>query len=444
MLRDWRYLLLHTISVTFVTARIVASYLWVLFIERLLDLRVDPERLSALHARNAALYLRTAQRLKGGMIKVGQFISTRVDVMPIEWVRGLAMLQDRVDPEPYTTIRTRLAEELGRPPEQVFASIEERAVAAASFGQVHRGRLPDGTEVAIKVQHRDIARTLEVDLAIFRGAVAVLGKAVGVTVDISRVYAEIAHALREELRYDREAEHATLARQLLGDDKTVVIPRIYTQYCTSRLIVMDFIRGEKVTDVDAMRRLGVSPGEVIRIVIKTYVKQIYVDGFFQSDPHPGNLFFIPPSDDVPFVRIGIVDFGQSKRIPSEVHEALRQAVFCVIFRNLEGFMQALIRLGLIGPEHIYAAHQLIDVFSDQIKVGAPSEFNSLDFVASGRAIANFLRQVEGLQIPNDLVLYGRTLGLLHGLATSLDKDVSIFELAAPYFLGAGTGTRGAA
>ena len=196
----------------------------------------------------------------------------------------------------------------------------------------------------------------------------------------------------------------------------------------ARVLTLSFVEGYKISDVEKMHALGVSPSEVLELVIGAYCKMIYVDGFFQSDPHPGNLFFMPGP------RIGIVDFGQSKHIPRRVHDGLRRGAFAAVTHDHEGLVDALIELGLIKTRDRHLFLDVIDKVSIRIPTGSPDEVNKLDFEEVREWVVSLLAKIEGVRVPNDLVLYGRTISLLHGLATRLDPNINVFRVAAPYLM----------
>jgi predicted unusual protein kinase regulating ubiquinone biosynthesis (AarF/ABC1/UbiB family) len=421
--------------------RISASYGWLLFLQRVLEMPVEPAHIEALHRRNAHLYRKAAERLKGATIKLGQLLSARVDVVPMACVEELRQLQDSVEPEPYAYVAAQIEKELGQPPEVLFSRIEPQALAAASFGQVHRAWTREGEAVAVKVQHAHVRESLAIDLFCFGVLVSIFGPLFP-QLHLKQINDEMEDALRRELRYDEERAAGERVRANFAGDARVVVPKSYPALSSRSVLTTAFIEGYKVNNLDAIRARGVEPAEVLRVVIDAFTRQIYVHGFFQSDPHPGNLFFIPAaahenSEDgspPPPFQIGIIDFGQSKEIPAEFKGHLRKSVLGVVMRDEGLLVEGTMAMGVIGPKDAQVMRELVAHFSDKIQTGSAEEWNSLDYHEMSRQLWTFLDRVEELHIPADLVLYGRTLGILHGLATEMGAGLNVFEVARPHLM----------
>lgn len=431
-----RFLWGHTTVLVWVLLQISLSYGWLLFLLRVLEWEVPQEKIGALHQRNARRYRLAAEKLKGATIKIGQIISTRVDLTPPECVEELRQLQDSVEPEPYDYIAGQIEAALGAPPEQLFARFDREALAAASFGQVHRARTHDGHEVAVKVQHAHIHESLAIDLFCFNTLGHLFGPLFPL-LHIQQINAEMDGALRAELRYEEERRSAERVRENFAQDPRVVVPRTFPELCSQSVLTTAFLEGYKVNDMEALARHQIQASEVLKLVVDAYIRQIYVHGFFQSDPHAGNLFVLPPhsaSNDSDQLRIGIIDFGQSKEISPEVQKNLRRAVLGVVLKDEDLFLEGLLAMEVIGQRDIPVMREIVEHFSDKISTGSAAEWNNMDYKQMSALLWSFLDRVEELHIPADLVLYGRTLGLLHGLATELDAGFNVFEVARPHLM----------
>lgn len=429
---DYWYAVKHALLLSAMVARFVLRYAYVIFRERVLEAPLAAEQLRALNVKTAHQYVALAMKLKGGTIKLGQFLSSRADVVPKELVEILRQLQDQVEPAPFYYVQQVIESQFEMPLDALFASFETQALAAASFGQVHRATLQDGQQVVVKVLHRDIERSVAIDLAIFRVAVFFFARFFP-KFHIDRIYDEIADTTRDELDYEREADNAERVRRNLIEDKRIRVPQIYRDYCRTKVLTLEDISGLRVDDRALILAHGGNPTDVLRAIIGAYCKQIYVDAFFQSDPHPGNLFFYPQTAGQGPL-IGIIDFGQAKEIPEQIHRNLRRAVLAVLQKDAESFMQAFVDLGIIESADIATIRRIVLQLASQVKQGTTAEVMKIDYEKLAAEIMQALRDLDALSIPNDLVLYARTLGLLHGLAFKLDPHLSIFEVAAPYIL----------
>jgi len=424
----------HVFILSWVMSRLLVRYSYVIFREILLEIPIAKEKLSALHRKTAHEFVHAAMDLKGGLIKVGQFLSARADVVPAEIVSILGQLQDRVTPAPYTYVAETFFAAFGESPETVFASFSREAVAAASLGQVHRATTKEGEAVMVKILHHNIKRSLAVDLTMIRIAAFLLGRLFS-KFNIERMVDEIVEVTKMETDYTHEAKSAERVRQNLLHDTRVRVPRVIWKYCRPTVLCLEDITGARIDDLYFIKQSGGSVREVLTAVISAYAQQIYVDGFFQCDPHPGNLFYYPPrADGTPGPLVGIIDFGQSKEIPMEVHHNLRRAVLAVIQRDEEGFLAAMVNLSVLDTAELPKVRGVVQKLGAQLKTGSASEVMSMNFEALARDVVTALRDLDALTLPNDLILYGRTLGLLHGLAFKLDPDLPIFEVAAPYLM----------
>ncbi len=431
-MKDFAAMCAHVATLSWLMLRFIARYAYVIFRARVLELPVPGPALAALNEKTAREYVRAAMVLKGGTIKVGQFLSARADVLPRELIDILSELQDRVTPAPFAEVALVLRAEYGREPDAVFASIEHNALAAASFGQVHRAVTHQGERVVVKVLHRQIKRSLAVDLAIFRVAVFFFSRLFP-RFSLDVIYDGIAEATLHELDYAREADSAERVRKGLALDPRVRVPRVIREYCRPRVLCLEDVTGDRLDDPAHLVAIGLSPREVLKAIVGAYCQQIYVEGFFQSDPHPGNLFCYRPGTAGEAI-IGIIDFGQAKEMSPAIHTALRKGVLAVIRRDADMFLEAMVEMGVIESADTGVVRVVVERLGAQLHTGAVSEVMNIDFEALSRDVLRALRDLEALTLPADLMLYGRTLSLLNGLAFRLDPDMPVFEIAAPYLL----------
>jgi predicted unusual protein kinase regulating ubiquinone biosynthesis (AarF/ABC1/UbiB family) len=432
MMLDLLYFVRRATAVFLVIGRIVMRHLWIAYRTSVLQRPLTAHQWQASNVRSATEFVAAAIRLKGGLIKVGQFLSARADVFPMEVLQILARLQDRVDPAPFAEVSLSLQAELaGRL--HLVAAIDPTCLAAASFGQVHRAQLLDGRDIVFKVQHRRIERSLAIDIVILRAAFALFG-AFSARMYVNTVLKEIASAMRRELDYVQEADNCRRIGAIFAHNATVVIPEVIPELCTRRILALSYIDGVKITDVDRLRAAGIDPRALMEIVTEAYCLQMYSAGFFQCDPHPGNLFGLPGP------RLAIVDFGLAKTIPPPILVGLRRALFGVLNHDGDGFAQGLVLLGVIREHDRPTIMPMVHKLFAHIHTGSSREVKELqrEIVANAREvyqdIRSVLSKVEQVTIPQDLVLYGRAISLLQGLATQIAPEMEIFTVMMPHML----------
>jgi len=412
---------------------------------RMMARRLQPPdmeaRWAAFHRDAARRVYDAAVELQGLILKGCQFLGSRADVLPAEAVEVLSALQDRVPPRPFSTVRSVVETELGRPLESVFDLFGERPIASASLAQVHEARRKDGTRVAVKVQYPEIAARVHSDLANLRA----LFRAVGVLerdLDLMPLVEELGVQVPYELDFEREGRTAERVASFFAHRGDVAVPGIHWDLTRRRVLVMDYVWGIKVSDAPALRAAGVDTDRLMQTLVEAYCEQILGHGVFHADPHPGNLLVQPGRGPDGGPRLVFLDFGLAKELPADFRARIVTFARALLTGDAPGMGRALVDLGFEtrrgGPEALETiAHALLDV------AVALRHRASLDPEAVRRAgaeIPRLVRENPVVRIPSHLVLVGRVVGLLSGLGRTLDARVDMVRTVLPYALGTAGGS----
>ncbi len=381
---------------------------------------VKPRDWELQHQRSANRVLETAASLGGALIKACQFASTCPDLLPAVYIRTLAPLQDRMPPRSWHEIEMAITRELGQPPTEVFAQIEREPVAAASIAQVHRARLHDGREVAVKVRYPDIENLVATDLAVLEQIVKAVARLVP-AIQLQPIVDYLKETLPLELDFTREAESMASLRAALAHRADALVPAVIPDLSTQHLIVMDYIHGIKITDREALEQAGISPHEVAWLLNDLYADQMLHLGILHADPHPGNLLVQPGP------RLVLLDHGLTVSLAPSLVDSLRQLVQALTSGEFDGVSGALAQAGmrLEGEMDITTLLNLVGVLLGKDQAGESGE--DVDAVDVGMQIGKSIGT-----IPTDLLLVGRVLGMLDGITKQLDPGMDTLEIVAHY------------
>lgn len=410
----------------FIALRIIVSYRAGHFFGLFLPSQKKAARLKKLHRKNAALIREKALEMKGVMIKVGQFLSSRIDFLPDEYIEELSQLQDQIPPHDFEEIRQRIIDELGSAPEDIFSEFEKEPLAAASLGQVHRAVLKDGREAAVKVQYPGIEKIIETDIKMFEVLINMMHGRMG-WINLRVLHEEFSKIVRAELDYVQEGRNAERFRQNFIGDERVVIPMVYWEFSRGKVLTLEFVGGTKITECAAIKASGMDCRKLVGLVAETYAKMIFVHGFFHGDPHPGNIFV---SEGPTLV---FVDFGMVQAIPDSIKKNLRRYANAIVENDTAGIVEAIESLGFLieGADYTAIANVTQDLI-DKYRYSTPDELKSLTVDDIGEEIDNVRSVIDNFQVPNYFILLGRTIGMLNGMAYRLNPEVNIIEIAKPY------------
>jgi predicted unusual protein kinase regulating ubiquinone biosynthesis (AarF/ABC1/UbiB family) len=359
-------------------------------------------------------------------IKIGQSLGTRGDLLPLAYVKELALLQDQVPPFSTTEAYARIESELGRELREAYAEIDAEPVASASLGQVYRARLHTGQEVAVKVQRPNLPQIINFDIAILRRLVHFINRFLpqaNQNADWEGMLREFTVTVYEEMDYVREGHNADRFRANFRDWRAIRVPKIYWSHTSARVLTMEFIRGTKVVDIEGLRARRISPVKVNRLLVRTYLKQLLEDGFFHADPHPGNLLVMDSG------HLAFFDFGMTGKISPRLQSQMIDAFFHVVGRDVHGLAQDLINLNFlkpgVDPELIRPVVEGLFQHYLNLKLGEVN-FKELTY-----DLAEVMYEYP-FRLPANFTYVIRALMTLEGIGIVTDPEFSFFDTAKPY------------
>jgi predicted unusual protein kinase regulating ubiquinone biosynthesis (AarF/ABC1/UbiB family) len=377
--------------------------------------------------KKQAIWLsRSLVNLGPTFIKIGQALGTRADLLPLAYVKELSTLQDQVPAFSTAEAFARIEFELGRSLQDCYAEIDSEPVASASLGQVYRARLSSGEEVAVKVQRPDLEHIISFDVAILYRLVKFTDRffpRANENADWEGMLREFHTTIFEEMDYVKEGRNADRFRYNFRTWNVIRVPKIYWSHTSRRVLTLEFVRGTKVTDVEALRARRMSAVKVNRLLVRTYLKQLLEDGFFHADPHPGNLLVLDSG------HLAFFDFGMVGRITPKLQSQMIGAFFHVLARDVHGLGQDIINLNFlkpgVDPETVRPVVESLFKLYLNLKLGEV-KFKELTY-----DLAEVVYEYP-FRLPANFTYIMRALMTLEGIGIVTDPEFSFFETAKPY------------
>lgn len=358
-------------------------------------------------------------------VKLGQLASTRSDLLPDPIVQELVKLQDQVPPFSSDTAKGIIEQELDASIQDVFSWFEDSPVAAASIGQVHIGKLKTGEDVAIKIQRPGAIQMIGRDLEILRDLTALAEKSWTWVkrYQIARLVEEFAKSMRAELDYTQEGRNTERIALQFQNDSTICIPQIYWQYTSTRVMTMEYVEGISLSHRDELVDKGYDLKKIAERLVESILHQIFIEGFFHADPHPGNLLVRKDGS------LAFLDFGMVGRLSDEMKDHLSSLIISLMRKNTDSMVRAILKLGLMPEDgDIRELRKDLDLLREQ--------YYDIPFaeISMGKALNDLfgIAQRHTIMIPPDLTLLGKSLLTMEGVIEKLDPSLSIVDMAEPF------------
>ncbi|MBD2593598.1 AarF/ABC1/UbiB kinase family protein [Nostoc spongiaeforme FACHB-130] len=375
--------------------------------------------------RRRAVQLRELlTRLGPAYIKIGQALSTRPDLVPPTYLEELTRLQDQLPPFPNEIAYQFIEEELGAPPEDIYVELSAQPIAAASLGQVYKGKLKTGEEVAVKVQRPDLRERITIDLYILRRIAGWVQRNVKrVRSDLVGILDELGDRIFEEMDYVHEGENAERFFQLYGHIRDIYIPKIYWEYTNRRVLTMEWINGTKLTQTAEIEAQGIDARYLIEVGVQCSLRQLLEHGFFHADPHPGNLLATPDG------KLAYLDFGMMSEIQPPQRYGLIEAIVHVVNRDFEGLAQDYVKLDFLTPDTDLTP--IIPAFSRVFADAQGASVAELNIKSITDELSALMYEYP-FRVPPYYALIIRSLVTLEGIAIFIDPNFKVLSEAYPY------------
>ncbi len=369
-------------------------------------------------------------------VKLGQLLSTRPDLLPADYIDALSELQAKVPPVAWSEVEILLRKQLRKPLEETFAKIDPRSVAAGSIAQTHRATLKNGQEVALKVQRPGIDKVVPQDIAIIKGLADLVSRTeFGQDYDVMALAEEFTNALQAELDFTQEASYTDQLRRNLSrsrwfDPTQIVVPAIYWELTTEKLMVMEWLEGKPILDAQfSAEQNGEDSGnekkkrqEITTLLFRAFFQQLYVDGFFHADPHPGNLFYLQDG------RVALLDCGMVGRLDPRTQQILTEMLLAIVDLDAQRCAQLTLQLSESGQPIILS--RLENDYDRMLRKYYNLSISQINFSEVFYEILELARN-NRVRLPSNMGLYSKCLANLEGVARTFNPEVNLLDEIKP-------------
>jgi predicted unusual protein kinase regulating ubiquinone biosynthesis (AarF/ABC1/UbiB family) len=374
--------------------------------------------------KRARQLIKILTKLGPAYIKIGQALSTRPDVVPPTYLEELTTLQDKIPSFPNEVAFRFIKEELGQPPTAIYAELSPQPIAAASLGQVYKGRLKTGEEVAVKVQRPDLNRRITLDIYIMRTIAGWIQDNIKqVRSNLRAIIDELAERIFEETNYNQEGRNADKFQELYGYIEEIHVPKIYWEYTGKRVLTMEWIDGTKLTDIEAVQAQGIDATHLVEVGVECSLRQLLEHGFFHADPHPGNLLAMADG------RLAYLDFGMMSRIKPYQRYGLIEAVVHLVNRDFEALSQDYVKLDFLTPD--VDLKPIIPALANVFGNALGATVAELNFKSITDQMSAMMYEFP-FTVPAYYALIIRSMVTLEGIAIGIDPNFKVLSKAYPY------------
>ncbi|MGB3511911.1 MAG: AarF/ABC1/UbiB kinase family protein [Microcoleaceae cyanobacterium] len=381
---------------------------------------------SATVRRHRAEWLvKTMLDLGPTFIKIGQSLSTRADLLPTEYVEELGKLQDQVPPFDTTEAIGIIESELGNSLYSLYRDFQERPIAAASLGQVHKAQLQTGEEVVIKVQRPGLKVLFDLDVKVLKNVIRFCKRyfAWAKKYELDAIYYEFFTILYQEIDYVNEGKNADRFRENFKDYSEIIVPRVYWTHTSEKILTLEYLPGIKINDRMRLEACQISPKQINQIGVSCYLKQLLLDGFFQADPHPGNLAVSLDGEII------FYDFGMMAEVKSLTKDQMIKTFFAILRKDVDQVLNTLITIGLIDPTpDMMPVKRLVNFLLENF-TDKPVDFYNFDEIKEELYL---LFEEQPFRLPAQMTFILKSLTTLDGIARELDPDYSLVSCAQPF------------